>query len=300
MIAYDTLSARYGAQGLRFLAASDNANQQLIRSPFDGRRSIMTRISASPRDLVKLPVYHFYELLRLLGDRHGAIVRGADRCFPHSELFHAMTVAPSHLSSIFCTYPRSSAESPRAWTLEYRLTDIPWPRVNIARFQIDRVYSNAYTKAGGTLSMPFPEATTARDIRLAQELTIGAPLQRDIALTKGEFRHTLVIDPFTVTVYWMTPFIQDPPADPSWVEATVEDGHVILRWTPNLEPFFYSYEVYLIRDREPLALLSPVPLRAAMWVDTIPPKGICIYGVRAISASGVPSTLVPSDPIFIA
>jgi hypothetical protein len=102
-----------------------------------------------------------------------------------------------------------------------------------------------------------------------------------------------------VAVYWITPFIQDPPADPSWVEATVEEGHVILRWQPNLEPFFYSYEVYLMRDREPAELLSPVPLRAAMWVDTAPPKGVRIYGVRAISASGVPSAIVPSDPIFI-
>ena len=74
---------------------------------------------------------------------------------------------------------------------------------------------------------------------------------------------------------------------------------MILRWQPNLEPFFYSYEVYLMRDREPAERLSPVPLRAAMWVDTTPPKGMHIYGVRALSASGVPSAIVLSDPIFI-
>jgi hypothetical protein len=62
---------------------------------------------------------------------------------------------------------------------------------------------------------------------------------------------------------------------------------------------FYTYDVYLMRDRESSELLSPVPLRAAMWVDTAPPKGVRIYGVRAISASGVPSAVVPSDPIFI-
>ena len=124
--------------------------------------------------------------------------------------------------------------------------------------------------------------------------------QRGVTLTSGEFRDIHSIGPFTVAVYWVTPFIQDPPADPSWIESTIEDGNVILRWTPNLEPFFYSYEVYLIRHRETLELLSPVPLRAAMWVDTTPPKGICIYGVRAISASGVLSTIVPSDPIFVA
>jgi hypothetical protein len=95
--------------------------------------------------------------------------------------------------------------------------------VNIARFQIDRVRSNAYTASGGSLSIPFPGAA--------------------MALRNGEFRDTLTIEPFTVAVYWVTPFIQDPPADPSWVEATVEEGHIILRWKPNLEPFFYSYEV---------------------------------------------------------
>jgi hypothetical protein len=299
MIAYDTLSSRFRGPGFRFLAASDNANQHLIRATFDGRRSIMTRASASTRDLFKVPVYNFYEILRLLGDQHGSLVTGREYYFPKSELFHALTVATSHIGSIFSIYPRDSAETPRTWTLDYRLTDIPWRRVNIARFQIDRVRSNAYTAAGGSLSIPFPSATMARNIRLAQELTVFAPIQRDIALTSGEFRDTLSIDPFTVTVYWITPFIQDPPADPSWVEATVEGGHVILRWEPNLEPFFYSYEVYLMRGREPAELLSPVPLRAAMWVDTAAPKGMRIYGVRAISASGVLSAIAPSDLIIV-
>jgi hypothetical protein len=299
MIAYDALSSWFSEPGFRFLAASDNANQHLIRATFDGRRSIMTRASASTRNLFKVPVYNFYEFLRLLGDQHGSFITGSEHYYPNSELFHALTVATSHIGSIFCIYPRDSSEAPRTWILDYRMTDIPWRRVNIARFQIDKVHSNAYTSAGGSLSIPFPGAAVARHIRLAQELTVFAPIERDIALTGGGFRDTLTIDPFTVAVYWITPFIQNPPADPSWVEATVEEGHVILRWQPTLEPFFYSYEVYLMRDREPAELLSPVPLRAAMWVDTAPPKGVRIYGVRAISASGVPSAVVPSDPIFI-
>jgi hypothetical protein len=299
MIAYDALSSRFSEPGFRFLAASDNANQHLIRAAFDGRRSIMTRASPSTRDLFKVPVYNFYEILRLLGDQYGTLVTGSENYFPNSELFHALTVATSHISSIFCIYPRDSSEALRTWTLDYRMTDLPWRRVNIARFQIDRVRSNAYAAAGGSLSIPFPNASIARNIRLAQELTVVAPIQRDIALTSGEFHDTLTIDPFTVAVYWITPFIQDPPADPSWIEATVEDGHVILRWRPNLEPFFYSYEIYLMKDSEPAQLLSPVPLRAAMWVDTAPPKGIRIYGVRAISASGVLSAIIPSDRIFI-
>jgi hypothetical protein len=299
MIAYDALSARFRESGFRFLAASDNANQHLIRATFDGRRSIMTRASASTRDLFKVPVYNFYEILRLLGEQHGSLLDGNEHYFPNSELFHAITVASSHIGSIFCVYPRRSTEAPRTWALDYRLTDIPWQRVNIVRFQIDDVRSNAYTAAGGSLSIAFPDTTAARRIRMVQELTVFAPIRRDMAVRNGEFRDTLTIDPFTVTVYWITPFRLDPPAEPSWAEATVEEGHVILRWKPNLEPFFYSYEVYLMRDGEPAELLSPVPLRAAMWVDTAPPKGLRIYGVRAVSASGVLSPIVPSSPIVI-
>jgi hypothetical protein len=299
MIGYDARSSRFSESGLRFLAASDNANQHLIRATFDGRRSIMTRASASTRDLFKVPVYNFYEILRLLGDQHGSLLDGSEHYFPNSELFHAVTVATSHISSIFSIHPRNSSETPRTWTIDYRITDIPWRRANVARFQIDEVRSNAYTAAEGSLSLPFPAATMARHIRLAQELTVFAPIRRDLALIRGEFRDTLTIDPFTVAVYWITPFIQDPPADPSWVETTVEEGHVILRWKPNLEPFFYSYEVYLMKDGEPAELLSPVPLRAAIWVDTAPPKGMRVYCVRAVSASSMLSATVPSDPIVI-
>src|SRR5689334_2694203 len=88
MIAYDTLSWRFNEVGFRFLAASDNANQQLVETSFDGRRSIMTRASSSPRDLLKLPAYNFYEILRLLGDRHGTFIEGSEEYFPNSELFH--------------------------------------------------------------------------------------------------------------------------------------------------------------------------------------------------------------------
>ena len=74
---------------------------------------------------------------------------------------------------------------------------------------------------------------------------------------------------------------------------------MIPRWKPNLAPFFYAYEVYVMRDSEPAELLSPVPLRAAVWVDTTPPQGMHTDGVRAVSASGTLSAIVPSDPILI-
>ena len=69
---------------------------------------------------------------------------------------------------------------------------------------------------------------------------------------------------------------------------------MILRWKPNLEPFFYAYELYLMRDSEPAELLSAVPLHAAAWVYTTLPQGMHTYGVRAVSASGTLSAIVPS------
>ena len=72
-ILHDRLSAEYAGTGIRFVAAADHANQHLVQAPFDGRRSVMTRLSADPADLVKLPVFHFHEMLRLLGGRHGTV-----------------------------------------------------------------------------------------------------------------------------------------------------------------------------------------------------------------------------------
>jgi Glycosyl hydrolases family 39 len=300
MIAYDGLSARYAKAGFRLHAASDNANQQLVRTSFDGRRSICTRASASARDLIKLPVFSFYEILRLLGDRHGAIVAGGESIFPQSELFHLITAADSHIGSVFAVHPRSSKETPRTCVIDYTVTAIPWPRVNIARFRIDAEHSNAFAVAGGDRRrQPFPNAAEARRIRQAQELTVAAPIERNVVLNGGEYRDAVTLSPYAVLAYWITPFIPDPPADPIWVEAVAEDGNVILRWRANVEPFFYSYEVYLVTAGEPEHPISPMPLRAAMWVDTAPPRGTRTYAVRAVTASGVRSDLVRSDPVRI-
>ena len=68
------------------------------------------------------------------------------------------------------------------------------------RFQIGKVRSNPDTAAGGPLSTPSPDATIARHIRPAHELSMFAPIRRDIALRHGEWRDTLTIEPCTVTV----------------------------------------------------------------------------------------------------
>ena len=169
----------------------------------------------------------------------------------------------------------------------------------MARFQIDRTHSNAYTTAGGKLAIPFPTATAAGTIRQTQELAIFAPIQRNVAMVHGTFHDRFNIDPFTVMVYWITPFIPTVPVEPSWIKAVVKDGHVIVRWEPNVEPFFYTYELYLMSDQSPSLLFSPAPLRASMWIDTMPSSGTRIYGVRTISASDIASTIINSNPVTI-
>jgi hypothetical protein len=294
-VAYDGLSRTYAAQGMRFLAASDDANQQLIRGAFDGRRSIMTRASLSHRDLIKVPVYNFYELLRLLGDRHGTIRSGAEACFPSSGLYHLITVADGGIASLFSTFAPGGEE----WDIDYALQDIRWARVNVARFRIDEAHSNAYA-TGRTLSGTFPSAEAARQIRQAQELGTDMPLRSGVTLSSGELRDAFFLGPFATLLHWITPFSDEPPAALRWLEASVEDGNVVLRWTPNREPFFYSYELYRLTGGDaPGLLVSPAPLRAAMWIDTAPPGGTHRYGVRAVSASGIAGRTETSPPVTV-
>src|ERR1700736_1018244 len=49
----------------------------------------------------------------------------------------------------------------------------------------------------------------------------------------------------------------------------------------------------------PARLLSPTPLRSAKWVDTAPSPGLRSYAVQSLSASGIRSNLVISDPLTI-
>jgi Glycosyl hydrolases family 39 len=298
MAGYQDLDARYAAAGFRFIAASDNANLQLVRAPFDGRRSIVTH-GANPAELLKVPVYNFYELLPLLGEWHGTTIAGEEISFPRSELVHAITVAPSHLGSLWAVYPRSPDTPPRACAVNYVLTDVPWSEVNISRFQIDRTKSNSYTAAGRTMPAAIGGAEAVRRIRFAQELSTIGQIRRGVTLSGGEFHESFTLEPYSTMLYWITPVIPDVPVAPEWIETTFEDGDVLLRWTPNREPFFYTYEVFLMQGDAAGERLTPEPLRAALWVDTAPPSGMRVYAVRAITASGVSSSLVPSAPVEV-
>jgi hypothetical protein len=181
-------------------------------------------------------------------------------------------------------YPNAGISN--SWDLDYSIVGIPWQSVNIARFQIDGQLSNGFIAAGGTIPAPFP-AGSAGSIRAVQELSVVGPIKSNVALVNGTFHDVLHIDPLAVTLYWITPY--DPnvaPPTPGWINAVVEAGNVILRWEPNTQPSFYSYEVRL-GTGDGAVVVSPVPLRAAMWIDTAPPPGRRTYTIRALTASGV-------------
>jgi Glycosyl hydrolases family 39 len=296
-VIHDQLGERFREADLRFAAAADNANLQLVRSPFDGRRSIMTRVGTSQTDLLKVPAYGFYELLRLLGDRHGAVVSGSARLFPYTDLYHLTTVATTHVASLLTYYPDPETEARTPHTVEYVIRDLPWPRVNIARFQIDRVSSNAYTAAGGSPSNPYPIPAPEQihAIRQHQEIALMRPIERDIAVSSGTYTETLTLEPFTTLCLWITPVLPTAPQAPTWIETAVHGRNAIVRWSPSQEPFFYGYEVFRLQDGVSEKLLTPDPLRSALWIDTAPSPGHTTYGVRAISASGVASPIAVGD-----
>jgi hypothetical protein len=120
------------------------------------------------------------------------------------------------------------------------------------------------------------------------------PIGRDIAVPAGTYTETLTLEPFTTLGLWITPVQATAPRAPTWLQTTVRNGNAELRWSPNPEPFFYSYELVRLRDGGPAERISPDPLRSALWIDTTPSATGSKYGVRAVSASGVASSLVVS------
>jgi len=285
-ILHDRLSAEYARHGIRFVAAADHANQHLVQAPFDGRRSVMTQLSTDPADLVKLPVFHFHELLRLLGDRHGTVA-AAERLPP--GLFHLVTTGRTGVTALLTHYPDGPVAPAE---LDYTLRDLPWPRVNLARFGIGAALSNSYTAAGRTL---LPKVADCAGIRSAAELGVTEPIQHGIMPDDGAIRLRLRLASFETVLIWVTPTGTESPATPVWVQVANEGGSTVLRWTPGREPDLYSYEV-----RRNGRLISPIPLRAAVWVDAAVPPGQHTYGVRAVSASGVasPEALHSGDPSY--
>ena len=274
-IAYDALSARYAAHGLRFHAASDDANQQLAQGPFDGRRTLMTPVSG-PDGLLKLPVYAFYELLRLMGPLRCGPAQGA---LPPG-VSHLLTRGEHGISALLTSY---AGHHPAV--LDYEIQDIPWLRVNVAVFCIDSTHTDPQAASPNIAAM-----------RQAQELGTLRALRSGVRLRNRALRQQIPLERFSTVLVWITPFRHSAPAAPSRVAAAREGGNVVLRWTPDSSPDFYSYEVIRAGKR-----ISPAPLRAALWIDTAPPPGALRYLVAAVSASGersagVVAEVAPADP----
>ena len=173
------LERQHQTVGFRFLAAADNANLQLVEGPFDGRRSLVTVAATDRKELIKFPVYGFYEMLRMLGDRALSVEVGSDLLFPETDLYHLPTAADSHVASIVTHYPDPAIPAPTVRLVEYVVDGLPWTRINAAVFQIDHVRSNAYTAAGGSPAHPYPvpELSELPAIRRAQELTVPSPYE---------------------------------------------------------------------------------------------------------------------------
>jgi hypothetical protein len=297
--AHAALGARYAARGgFRFVPASDNANQHLVRGPFDGRRSLATRTDAAPDDLVKLPVFAFYELLRLMGDRHGSADGPEGAFFLRTALHHAITAAEDRVAALLTFHPLEGTDA-RPVLLDYALRDVPWPRANVALFRIDGETSNAYAAAGKRMAASLP-AAAAGPLREAAELGVAAPLRSGVSLAGGRLRAPIRLAPYATALLWVTPFLPDRrPAAPRWIAAQAQAGNAVLRWTPYRDPGFWSYEVLRSTPGAPPRRVSPVPLRSAMWVDTAPPPGRIRYEVRAISASGVRGVPAVSPPVRV-
>jgi xylan 1,4-beta-xylosidase len=286
-------SVRYAERGLRFMAAADNANQQLVRAPFDGRRALMTRTSAADDDLIKLPVFGFYELLRLLGDRHGSDAEPV----PRDGLYHLLTVGEDRIAALLAHYPDDPAVAPVM--LHYLVRGVPWPRVNLVEFRIDGAHGNAFAAAARRMPAEVAPGAATRRLRAAAELGVEAPLRSGLHIVGGRLRLPLQLPPYATALVWVTPFDPRPPEAPRWLDLRAERGNALLRWTPSEAPGFYGYELRRLGQDERGKRIAPLPLRAACWVDTAPPAGEWRYAVRAVTASGLRSAAALSPPLRI-
>jgi Glycosyl hydrolases family 39 len=278
MIASDSLTSQYARNGVQFVSASDNAHPELTgwqepppppptvpasmngKFTFGQQRSIMTAASSwnagtlevpiCPKDLVKVPVYNFYELVRLLGDQHGVFISGQDSFYPAnqtSSLFSAITVgAPSgeltHVCWVFCVYPTNISNTPNDSSSYVEVIGLPWPRVNWVQFQIGKpgglLDFNSFTAAGGNSETVPPAANSsgeydvsngsgpgtqlslsgvvASQVRMQQELGLVQYMQ-DYPVTNGAWESPRPVDfePYSATLIWITPHDTSSRATPA-------------------------------------------------------------------------------------
>jgi xylan 1,4-beta-xylosidase len=306
MVQQAALTKRFRDAGLRFISAADNANLQLVQAPFDGRRSLVTVGPKDRTDLIKLPVFAGYEVLRLLGAeaqrREGAESETAEASHRHTAFSSPRASARESGDGVYqlamiseagaavlvahCPEPGSVGPPPE---VECRVAGVPWDTVNVAFFVIDGTHSNAYAAAGGSAADPYPvpRAADLPAIRMAAELAVGRPIARGVPIQDGVYAERLSITPNATLCLWITPVDATVPAAPAWMRIDPRETRTILRWEPCRAPRFYSYEVYRMDGGRPMERLGPDPLRAAMWVVDHPGTSATSYGVRVVSASGI-------------
>lgn len=215
-------------RGRRFSAVQDNANLQLMRTSFDGRRSIYSFLSTDNRsDLVKTSGAIFYDLLPMLG---GAIVRprAADAIFPNTELHSLCTISERGLSLLVTWHPVGDPGKSEH-LVGFSFADFPWPVVTYSRWRIDEFRSNAYATAEklGTSSFTPADAVV---IRGNQELSLEGPTQHYIETDTPSLSFALNLAPFDTVMVWITPRTDDPIESPTNVRARELNGGTELSW----------------------------------------------------------------------
>jgi hypothetical protein len=268
------------AGGKQFVAVQDNADLQLMQTPFDGRRSIYTFLDPADReDLVKLSGAVWYDVLPML---KGAVIaaESASGPYPATEL-HALVTSSEHGSSVLATWHPVGNTTERLLTTTVPLTGVPWPAINVAVWRIDATHSNAYAAAQslGTASGGAFSDTDAVVIRGAQDLALAQPVTHGIATGAGELLVELSLAPFDTILYWITPFTAEPVSVPSRVTLRTYRHGIELSWAPVEHTQLLGYEI--TRDGEVVA----GPIRPCLWVDSIASVE-ATYAVRSVTASG--------------
>jgi hypothetical protein len=125
-----------------------------------------------PADLVKLPVFGFYEMLRMLCG--GLCLAEA----PSEGPAWRVTAEADRVAAMLAL----TAGGPAA--VELVLRDLPWPRADVTRFRIDAAAANAFAAAGGGRAAP-PGRGTGRGGAAAAGHPGGGRAARDSAAPRS-------------------------------------------------------------------------------------------------------------------
>lgn len=271
------------AGGRRCGAVQDNANLQLMQTPFDGRRSIFSFLDAEDREnLVKTSGAVWYDLLPMLD---GAIVPAepASALFPSSSL-HAMVSSSETGVSVLATYHPIDTSSEASLSVSISLEGIPWHAINVAQWRIDATRANAYSTAlqldaGMMNGYSDADAVVIRD---AQELQWVDSVHSLNEGEKAPLGIEIKLAAYDTVLYRITPITADPIASPSNPRLRPYRRGIEITWDPVEHKRLLGYEI--ARGGKVIA----GPIRPCLWIDSISVED-ATYTVRAVTASGIAS-----------